>query len=255
MASISNPHRDDQLLHSRVEDIVRLAEKRHYAAFIGFLDERERAEAEKTLHNLHVDNYLFNGGYDDSERCMLGVFPQGDEVDIQAFPLRTIAFHYRSDRLLTHRDVLGTLMGAGLRRDAIGDILCNQGIAVVFLRDEICSYVCDQITKIGGESVRIELDYDGELPCAHSFAEIRDTVASARLDAVLSALLHSSREKSAQLIRSDLVSVDGESVHSVSRSVAATQKVSVRGYGKFIIDELGPETKKGRLRFWARKYI
>lgn len=255
MASTSNPHKEDQLFHSRVEDTVRLCEKRHYAAFIGFLDEREQMEAELVLRRLCVESYRFFGGYDDAERRMLGVFPVDDMADVSSFPLCTLAFHYRADKLLTHRDVLGTLMAAGLRRDAVGDILCEQGLAVVFLRKEICAYVCDQVTKIGGESVRIETDYVGELPAAHSFAEIRDTVASPRLDAVLSALLRCSREQSAQLIRSEAVSIDHTVVRSVSRSVEAAQKVSVRGYGKYIIDELGPETKKGRLRFLARKYI
>ncbi len=254
MASISNPHKDEGLLRSRVEDTVRLSEKRHFAAFLGFLDEWERTQAEQLLHNLCVNNYRFFGGYDDAERCMLGVFPD-DASDDSLYPLHAMAFHYRGVKQLTHRDVLGTLMSIGLRRDAIGDILCGDGLVVVFLRDEIGSYVCDQVTKIGGESVRIEDDYCGELPISRTFMEIRDTVASARLDAILSALIHCSRDHSSQLIRADAVSVNHTVVRSISHTVDIGQTVSVRGHGKFIIDELGPETKKGRLRFVARKYI
>lgn len=254
MASTSNAHKDESLLRSRVEDIVRLSDKRHCAAYLGFLDEWEQAHAEQLLNKLCVQNYRFFGGYDGGERCMLGVFTN-DEFDDSSFPFHAIAFHYRSEKLLTHRDVLGTLMSIGLRRDAIGDILCAAGLVVVFFRDEICSYVCDQVTKIGGESVSVEDYYCGELPIAHSFADIRDTVASARLDAILSALIHCSRDHSAQLIRSETVSVNHMVVRSISQPLTAGQTVSVRGYGKFIIDEVGPETKKGRLRFAARKYI
>lgn len=255
MASISDSHKEEAFLRSRVEDTVRLSEKRHYAAFLGFLDEREQTQAEQQLRRLCVFNYRFYGGYDDAERRMLGVFTDGDEPDKTLFPLRAVAFRYRSDKKLTHRDVLGTLMANGLRRDAVGDILCADGLVVVFLREEICSFVCDEISRIGGESVRFEDDYCGDLPIAHSFEEIRDTVASARLDAVVSALVRCSREQSAQLIRSDAVSVDHTVAHSISHAVDISQKISVRGYGKFIVDELGPETKKGRLRFTARKYI
>lgn len=255
MASTSNPHKDEVLLRSRVEDVVRLSEKRHYAAFLGFLDEAEQAQAEQVLHKLCIRNYRFYGGYDDAERRMLGVFPDGDETDDFTYPMHAVAFRYRSEKMLSHRDVLGTLMSIGLRRDAIGDILCTTSLAVAFLREEICSYVCDQVTKIGGTSVQIEDDYCGELPIAHSFSEIRDTIASPRLDAVLSALIRCSREQAAQTIRTDAVSVDHTVIRSVSHTVDIGQKVSVRGYGKFIIDEIGPETKKGRLRFVARKYI
>lgn len=255
MASTSNVNKDEAFLRSRVEDTVRLSEKRHYAAFLGFLDEREQTQAEQILRRSYVTNYRFFGGYDDGERRVLGVFPDGEEPDESAFPLRAVAFHYRTDSRLSHRDVLGTLMACGLRRDAVGDILCADGLAVVFLRDELCSFVCDQVQRIGGESVSAEDYYSGELPIAHAFTEIRDTVASARLDAVLSALIRCSREQSAQLIRTDAVSVDHTVIRSVSHAVDVLQKVSVRGHGKFIIDELGPETKKGRLRFVARKYI
>lgn len=254
MASTSNLSKDTALLRSRVEDTVRLAEKRQFAAFLGFLDEREQAEVEQILCKLSVSNYRFFGGYDDSERHLLGVFADGIEWDDAYFPIRALAFHYRTDKKLTHRDVLGTLMSVGLRRDAIGDILCDAGIAVVFLREEIFSFVCEQVEKIGGEGVRVEQDYSGELPIAHSFVDIRDTVASPRLDAIVSALVRCSREQSAQLIRTDHVSVNRCSVLSVSRSLTAGDTVTVRGQGKFIIDELGPETKKGRLRFLARKY-
>ncbi len=255
MASTSNSHKEESFFRSRVEDTIRLAEKRHYAAFLGFLDENEQAEAEVVLRRLSVENALLFGGYPDSERRMLGVFAQEHEVDTSWFPLRVVAFHYRTDASLTHRDVLGTLMGVGLSRDAIGDILCATGLSVVFLREEICTYVLDQVTKIGAEAVRVELDYCGDLPASHSFVSIHSTVASPRLDAIVSSLIGCSREQAAQLIRSDMVRVDRCVIRSVSHTVSVTQKVSVRGHGKFIIDELGPETKKGRLRFGARKYV
>lgn len=255
MASTSNLSKDIALLRSRVEDTVRLADKRQFAAFLGFLDEREQAEVERILRKLSIDNYRLYGGFDDSERCLLGVFADFVDCDTAVFPLRSVAFHYRTGERLTHRDVLGALMSVGIKRDAVGDILCADGIAVVFLREEIFDYVCEQVDKIGGEAVSIEQDYDGDLPAAHTFTEILDTIASPRLDAVVSALARCSREQSARLIRTDAVSVDRLPESSVSREISAGSTVTVRGRGKFIIDEIGPETKKGRLRFVARKYI
>ena len=49
-----------------------------------------------------------------------------------------------------------------------------------------------------------------------------------------------------------------DSNYEVEKSLSAVlqegDKVSIQGYGKFIIDKIGPETKKGRLKLAARKY-
>ncbi len=243
------------MLLSRIEDTVRLCEKRNYPHFIGFLDQAEQAIAQEFLHKQTDVNWLFYGGYQDAERCFLGVFPSYMETDLSLFPLQSVAFHYRKERSLTHRDVLGTLMSQGLRREAVGDILCGDGYAVVCLKADVVPYVSDQVDKIGGEGVRVERDYSGILPESHSYAPLSDTIASARLDAVVKALIRGSREQAASLIRAQQVSVDHRPALSLSATVAEGSVISVRGCGRFVIDQIGPETKKGRLHFAARKYI
>ncbi len=243
------------MLLSRIEDTVRLCEKRNYPHFLGFLDQGEQAIAQDYLHRQTDAKWLFYGGYQDAERCFLGVFPSYMETDISLFPLQSVAFHYRKERSLTHRDVLGTLMSQGLRRDAVGDILCGDGYAVVYLKEDVVSYVSEQVDKIGGEGIRVERNYFGVLPKNHRYAPLSDTIASARLDAVVKVLIHSSREQAASLIRAQQVSVDHRPVLSLSATVNEGSVISVRGYGRFVIDQIGPESKKGRLYFSARKYI
>ncbi len=255
MASTSDSHVTGSLILSRVSDAVRLCERRNMAQFLGFLDQ---AEQRLVCHNLSRCNgvqWLFYGGYEDAERRLLGVFPSCLEPVAEAYPLCTVAFHYRSERTLTHRDVLGTLMSLGLRRDCIGDILCGEGVSVIFLKDDITDFVCDQVNKIGGEGVRVERDYAGPFPSAHSFQSIYDTIASPRLDATVKALLRCSREQAATLIQNEAVSIDHLPVSSVSSQVKNGAIISVRGYGRYVIDQIGPETKKGRLHFEARKYV
>ena len=136
---------DDNILRSRIEDTVRLCDKRGVPCFLGFLDLREQAEAHRILRSLISDEQVaFFGGYDDAERTMLSVSPAYYSVEQTDYPFSRVAFRYRTQKKLTHRDVLGTLMSLGLRRDAIGDILCGDGISVVFVREEIRSYVCER---------------------------------------------------------------------------------------------------------------
>ena len=98
-------------------------------------------------------------------------------------------------------------------------------------------------------------DYDGPLPQAHTFIPIEDTIASPRLDAVVKALLRCSREDAAQHIIAGYVSVDHIMTQHVSMRVNAPCVVSIHGAGRFIIDQIGPPTKKGRLRLTARKCV
>ncbi len=251
MASTSN--NDAGVLRARIEDTFRLCAKRQSPCFYGFLDAREQALVRQWLSR--SENWLLQGGYPDAERQVLAVIPDYLMPEEIVFPFCAVAFHYRSTRQLSHRDVLGTLLSAGLRRDKIGDILCGEGISVVYLWDELVDFVCEQITKVGGEGIKVTPHYDGELPLTKQYLALNETVASPRLDCLVKALLHCSREESAQLIRIGNVSVNHIPLQEVSRSIEAPCTVSIKGSGRFLIDQLGPPTKKGRLALTARKCI
>ncbi len=243
------------LLLPRVGDAVALCQKREFPCFLGFFDEREQQQVIAYLKKQSSVCWLLDGGHPDAERKMLCVFPPYYQPEQIAFPLQQVAFRYRREKHLSHRDFLGTMMSAGLRRETVGDILCSDGLAVVFLRDEIADYVSDQISAVGGEGVTIQRDYEGELPVFHRFSPVDGTVASPRLDAVLKVLLHCSREQAAQMIRTGTVEVDHCPVSSVSGLLTAPVTVSVRGIGRFAVDQIGPQTAKGRYAVKARKYI
>ena len=252
MACISD---DEKLLYSRLNDALYLSDKRGCPCFLGFLDLREQALILQKLSGSRTCNWQMYGGYEDAERSMLAVFPDFYAVDDIIYPFTAVAFRYRSTQSLTHRDFLGTILSTGVRRDKVGDILCGEGLTVVFLNEEIVPYICEQIKKVGGEGVTAERDYTGQLPIVRLYTEIHETIASPRLDAVVKALIRVSREESARMIRSGFVSVDHLTTDNVSYSLSAPCTVSIRGYGRFLVDQFGPETKKGRLQFLARKCI
>ena len=252
MAYISD---DEKQLYSRVEDTIRLCSKRNTPCFLGFLDQREQALIVRRASVFGDVKWHLFGGYEGAERAVLAVFPDFFQEEYLEFPFGAVAFHYRKAQKLTHRDFLGTLMAAGVRRDTIGDILCGEGLTVVFLSNEIVPYICENVKQVGGEGVSITPHYSGEFPISHEYLDIKDTVASPRLDSVVKSLLHISRDEAAQLVRGGLVSVDHLPAETISRNLSAPCTVSVRGHGRFIIDGFGPETKKGRLQFRARKCI
>lgn len=246
----------DHILRSRIEDTVRLCDKRGVPCFIGFLDLREQAYAQQILGHSY-DNVVisFFGGYSDAERTLLCVSPSYYAVEEQDFPLCAVAFRYRPQQKLTHRDVLGTLMSLGIKRDAVGDILCGDGLSVAFVRDEIAAFVCSQIDRIGGEGVTSISHYVGALPIHEEYESIRETVASPRADSIVKALIRCSREQAAEKIRLGYVCVNHIPIDSVSKPVNKSDIVSIRGFGRFYVDQIGPVTKKGRLTLLARRRL
>ncbi|HEX3017195.1 MAG TPA: YlmH/Sll1252 family protein [Caproicibacter sp.] len=245
----------DGLLEARITDAVRLAETGRRPRFVGFLDEHEAGQAAKLLEHGPQNGFLFWGGHPDAEHVVFGAFPEFIEPDAGIFPVAALTISYRLQDRLTHRDFLGALLHAGIERSSLGDILIEDGRAVVFCRQEISDFLCSQTEKIGGVGVRISQGFEEPLPAAHHFADFSAVVASSRLDCLVAAAARTSREKAAGMIRSQLVELNHEAVLSPSADVREGDILSVRGEGRFVIDRLGPVTKKGRLSIAGRKYI
>ena len=63
------------------------------------------------------------------------------------------------------------------------------------------------------------------------------------------------RERAAQMISGGFVSINHRETLSTAARVHDGDVISIRRCGRFIIDALGPKTKKGRLSIRCRKYI
>lgn len=253
MAFISNSP-DDHILERRIAEAAEAAEERCYPHFVGFLDERQQAVAKEVVRHLRAENILFYGGHAEAERTFFGAFPLYAEPSETDFPIKAVAFRCRDTVRPDHRQVLGTLMSLGIKRDKIGDILCGEGLSVVFAEETMAVYLAQQVQKIGGEGVTALLDYTEKLPAFHTFLPLHSTIASARLDVAVKSLLGCSRSDAAQMIAAGLVMLNHRPVLNISEDIEEGDIVSIRGKGRFILDEIGPQTQKGRLFFSARKY-
>ncbi len=245
---------DDSVLAARIEDAVRLCTLRKSPRFVGFLDERQAVLAQRAACDARPEERLLWGGYEDAERVVFGVFPGFLEPSREKFPVASLTLTFRRQDTLSHRDFLGALMALGIERETLGDILVEEGRAVLFLKEEMASFVEQNLEKVGSTGVGIERGFAEPLPAGRGFELLSGTVASARLDCVVSELLRLSREKGAALVQSGLVALNHEPVLSVDKRIEPQDKLAVKGYGKYVVDQLGPSTKKGRLKFAARKY-
>lgn len=246
---------EDKLLLARAEDAVSLCEKHSYPHFVGFLDERQQMVLSAYFRHTEGTVICFWGGHEQAEKTMFGVFPDFMDADMMLFPLAPLTFRYRESAHLSHRDFLGTILSSGVRRDKIGDILCFDGKTVVFAAEEIAAFLCEQVTKVGGEGVTCTVGLDEPLQFSRTYKDIQMTVASPRLDNVVKALIGSSREKAAAMIVAGLVAVNHQPSENISKTVCEGDVLSIRGAGRFRIVSLSQKTKKERLVLFAQKYL
>lgn len=246
---------EDKWLSARVADAITLCDRQSCPHFIGFLDEGQRAQVMPLLQREKAVSFRFFGGFDGAERTVLGVFPPFIEPEDALFPLRVLKFSYRAQAALSHRDFLGTMLSCGIKREAVGDIVCGAGETIAVVSEEVAPFLQQQIEKVGGEGVTVTTA-DGEtLTVERRFQPISATVASPRLDNVVKALMGCSREKAAAAIVGGLVSVNHVPYDAVAKTVVEGDILSLRGVGRFRIEALSAHTKKGRLFLSAQKYL
>ena len=238
---------EDKLLLSRAYDAIELSERRGIPRFVGFLNEHEAGLLRDNISPRRDTGFW--GGYPDAERVMFGAGAAEED-----YPITALEFTHRSEFTLTHRDYLGALMAAGIRRDTVGDILTGEGRAVIFFTDDIVPYILSNIDRIGRVGVKVAVDDPLDLPARDMGEELVLTLSSLRLDVFVAAACNLSREKAAQLIRSDMVMVDHVINNGVSSNLSEGSVVTVRRYGRFILTAVLGSTRKGKLRAAVRYY-
>lgn len=159
-------------------------------------------------------------------------------------------------RVLGHRDWLGALLAMGIRRDVLGDLaVLSDREAITFADERMADFLVREFTSAGADTVRgerVELPPDFRIP--RRYEPVSGTVASPRLDSVVHVLTHLSRGDASSLIAGGSVTLNDFAVLAPDKEVYAGDVVVIRGYGKFMIDDVGSVTKKGRNRLAARKY-
>lgn len=262
--------KDEEMLFKHYKDLIQMSYQRgipiysQFAGFremeLGFLALEEFYGKNNYFEHIH---YELSGGFDEAERkifCFPGAGTEGEDGAL-VFPIACVQITPANKRFcepLNHRDYLGTVMGLGLTRDQIGDILVEQDNDVsrcyLFCKKDKAELICG-LTRIRHTTVSAEIvDFScsGWTP---SFREITGSVSSFRLDAVLAPAVKVSRSQGLSLIQSGHVAVNGRCCTENAKKLTEGDKISVRGYGKFIFERTTSVSKKGRYRIILKQYI
>lgn len=251
-------------LYARLEDITRRA-ARGELGVSAFLSPRELHYAEVFLRTAGAEFFTY-GGYEEAERRKIYVLPEylsgtsnvsalngyGYGSGISAIRVRGSGYEQ-----LSHRSFMGGLLGLGIKRSVIGDIvITGENEAVVLCEPSIAEFLLTHWKKAGKDKITLgEISLDDGFAPKRSYARVTDTVASGRLDCVVAALCSLSREKARETVVSGAVELDYECEIRPDREVCPVCLISVRGYGKFRVLSLADRTKKGRYRLVAEKFL
>jgi len=251
---------EERVVLSRVLDKLELAGNRGIPAHTDFLSPAQQAGVEDMLGALGRPRHLFFGGYEGAERKICIFLPdwqeEDDLTDDPEGPVAALRADYPRQARLTHRDILGSLMGLGLSREKLGDILPGEGGCQVLVLRQTLPILLSQWESAGRWSVKTRQLPLTELTVAiPQVKTIRDTVAALRLDAVLSVGFSTSRTKAGELISSGKVSLNHRECLKPDRAVAQGDVLTCRGLGKCVVKEIPGQSKKGRIMLVMERYI
>lgn len=269
---------DEQMLIKRCEELFSRAEK-GVPAMTQFLNLRERYIIENRLSSFFTAELsdplcFFYGGFPDAQRTLLVCMPAyfrysmadgqsaaeacRDELRGTVVPLRIKTSGYVR---LAHRDFLGSLVGLGIDRCVLGDIVTDDEGAIVFVLPSVAEVIKNELVYIGRDKVKVtDISLPEDFNYIPEFEKISGTVASARLDGVLSELCRTSRENAKLLIKQGLCEHNHFTASEPDAGVEAGDIISVRKTsgvrgGKFIVDSIDERSAKGRIRLSARRFI
>ena len=268
---------DSQELTARhLQDLAQMADRRGRVVFSDFLGLAE-------LNILYDLKQKFSwlcgktfGGYKGAERKMAAFFssdmgisqleeyipaPDGTDTDDSlaiSFPIACIHIKATSARFaekLTHRDVLGALMHLGIERDKTGDIAVLEGEVFLFCVESLADMICSELVRIRHTTVNCVVCPLAELNWEPSFERVRGSVASIRLDTVLSVAFGASRSSLISMIEGGSVYVNGRLITTNAYHLQEGDIVSARGHGRFRYIGSTGTSKKGRTWVELDKYV
>lgn len=247
---------EDKLLLARLWDKISAGVHKNIPVNTCFLSPRELEMSRFLFGNL-TGLHAF-GGYEDATRKMLVYLPDYLDEDSlwQDAPMCCLRATYFQADELSHRDFLGALMGAGIGRETVGDICVSAGSCDFFVTREIAPYLLQNFESAGRTKLKLQEIpvHEAHIPIPET-VEICDTLASVRLDSVISSGFRISRGNARDFIVAGKATLNGLCCEKPDKAVEEGAVISVRTLGKILLRQVGGHTKKGRISVVIDRYV
>ena len=245
------------MLLAKLWDKINAGMRRNIQANTCFLSPREQEMARYLFGSAEGLHYF--GGHAEAERKMLIFLP--DYLEESALldedsPLVCLRAHFYEGDSPNHRDFLGALMGIGIGRETVGDICVGADFCDFFVTAEMAPFLMQNFISAGRAKLQLQTIPLSQVSVpAQEVKEIKDTLASLRLDSVISSGFRIGRSLATQYVNAGKAAIDGLPCEKPDKAVSEGMKISVRGLGKIKIKSVKGQTKKGRISVVIDRYV
>jgi RNA-binding protein YlmH len=251
-------HPDERPFVERVIDWIEQVEEKHIVKITDFLDPRQRYIVQTLVRRNQQVELREAGGFDGAERARV-ILAQAyvplehEDAGITLMEIRAADEKFAS---LQHGDFLGAMLGLGIVRGKIGDIHYHpeKGVCYVFVASEIADYVRLQLSQVHRVHVSTDVvDLSAFEPIPIAYEELMLSVASLRLDGIVSDVVRMSRAKVLAPIKAGRCKVNWRVMEDPSALLQEGDVVSFQGFGRFKLLEVIGNSKSGRIRLRVGK--
>ena len=241
---------ETKIILSRLEDLADRRDKHSYCVFSKFLTPAEQQMV------IRFKNKALWGGFEEAERKMAVFYPDFTDKEEIYWDIELIRAATTDSAEYTHRDWLGSLLGLGIKREVLGDILIEGSTAYIFCMGAIADYIAENLASVARSCVKTEkIEIDEDIIPKKRYEEITGSVQAPRLDSITAVITGKSRTTASSVVTSGNVRVNFTENTNTSYTLKENDILSVRGYGKFVYDGVSHISKKGRSIIKLRKYI
>ncbi|MCT4785495.1 RNA-binding protein [Exiguobacterium aestuarii] len=233
----------------QVLDWVQQVEDSYVLKLTDFLDPREQQIVKQLVGKqlvIHDD-----GGFEGAERRRLILAPEYYELNVDDFEIEIRRIEYPTKFVdLTHRQVTGTLLNAGLKRQKFGDVVLEDEIVQFATTREAVGFIEMNLERVGKAKVRISAVAKDDILVVPEteWVEGFGIVSSLRFDTVVSEVLNISRQKAQALVKHGDCKVNHKAIEDPSFMLEPDDLLSVRGYGRIKMMEILGSTKREKIK-------
>lgn len=251
-------HSDEHSFVDKALDWIERTARNHEQRITEFLDPRQ-IYILTTLVNREPDVQLvLSGGYAAAERKRAIIAPDYAYIDADAVPLQVLTITSEDAKFpsLEHGDFLGAILGLGIKREKLGDIHVHADACDVIVASEMIDYIHTNLQQVHRVHVFTDRKPLDELSIAESqLEEMRLSVASMRLDGIVSDVIRLSRAKTVIPIKAGRCKVNWKVEENPSTPLSEGDVVSLQGFGRFKLLSVEGISKSGRIRVIIGKYV
>lgn len=258
---------DKEKLISHALDLKEKCASQSVITSTNFMSVDELSDVIKTekVNNQYVDTFYY-GGYNEAERKVALFIPKFyslSEDDFEEYilsnnesPIELLSVKKDKFSTVNHRDYLGALMGLGIKREVIGDIILNENGCFIFCLKSIARFIIENFNQAGRAQLTVSKGNIEQLKSNEIKTEVLfASVASMRLDCLIAAAFRLSRGAAIEYINQGLVYVNSSQILKTDYLLKSTDKLVLRGKGKVVIEEIIGENKKGRIHLNIKRYL